>query len=86
MGIRFTKRMKVAPGVRLNVGLGGVSVTAGRRGASVNVGKRGVRGTAGVPGSGLSYSEKLPGGKGFRVVAAAGIAAAAALLGWLLLR
>ncbi len=59
MGFRFRKSVKLAPGVRLNTSLGGVSATLGRRGASVNVGKRGVRGTVGIPGSGLSYSEQL---------------------------
>lgn len=61
MGLRFRKSIKIMPGVRLNATLGGISATVGRRGASVNVGKRGVRGTVGIPGSGLSYSERLSG-------------------------
>lgn len=61
MTLRFRKSIKIMPGVRLNASLSGLSATVGRRGASVNIGKRGVRGTVGVPGSGLSYSERLSG-------------------------
>ncbi|WP_262176594.1 DUF4236 domain-containing protein [Saccharococcus sp. Marseille-Q5394] len=59
MGFRFQKRIKIAPGVRLNVSKSGVSTSIGRRGASVTVGKRGVRANVGIPGTGLSYSEQL---------------------------
>ncbi|WP_394151058.1 DUF4236 domain-containing protein [Vibrio maritimus] len=61
MGFRFTKRVKIAPGVRLNFGLNGVSASVGARGASVNIGKRGVYGNLGLPGTGISYREKLNG-------------------------
>lgn len=59
MASRFQKRIKIAPGLRLNFGFGGVSLSAGPRGASVTVGKNGVYGNAGIPGTGLSYREKL---------------------------
>ncbi|MCM3745109.1 DUF4236 domain-containing protein [Sporosarcina luteola] len=59
MGFRFQKRVKIAPGVRLNISKSGVSTSIGRRGASVTVGKRGVRANVGIPGTGLSYSEQL---------------------------
>jgi hypothetical protein len=62
VGFRFSKRVKIAPGVRLNLGLGGVSVSAGVRGASVTLGKRGLYGNVGLPGTGLSYRTKLAGG------------------------
>lgn len=57
MGFRFQKRIKVLPGVRLNISKSGVSTSLGGRGATVNIGKNGVRTTVGVPGTGLSWSE-----------------------------
>jgi hypothetical protein len=59
MGFRFRKSIKIAPGIKVNLSAGGVSTTIGKRGASVNIGKRGTRGTVGIPGTGISYSEKL---------------------------
>ena len=41
MAIRFRKSIKIAPGVRVNLGKKGASVSVGARGASVNIGKRG---------------------------------------------
>jgi len=55
---RFRRTIKVAPGVRLNVGKTGISTTVGVDGAKVTTGKRGTTTTVGVPGSGLSYSER----------------------------
>lgn len=61
MGFRFRKSIKILPGVRINVSNKGVSsVSVGKRGATLNVGKKGVRGTVGIPGSGLSYSSYAP--------------------------
>lgn len=70
MGLRFRKRLKVAPGITFNLSWSekkGIttSSTLGAPGANVNVGTRkdgslGVkRGTLGIPGSGLSYHENL---------------------------
>lgn len=59
MGIRFRRSLKVLPGVRLNIGLRGLSWTVGTRGASVGVGSRGTRLNVGVPGTGLSMSQRL---------------------------
>lgn len=61
MGLRFRKSIKIAPGVKLNLGGKSASVSIGKRGASVNVSKNGVRGTVGIPGTGISYSEKIIG-------------------------
>lgn len=61
MGFRFRRSVRIAPGLRLNLGKGGVSATLGRPGASVNIGRRGVRGTAGLPGAGLSHQTRLAG-------------------------
>ena len=35
MSLRFQRRIKIAPGVRLNMSLGGISVTTGIKGASL---------------------------------------------------
>lgn len=59
MGFRFRKSVRLMPGVRLNLSNGGISTSLGGRGGSINIGKRGVRATAGIPGSGLSYSQQL---------------------------
>lgn len=61
MGFRFRKSFKIAPGVRMNVSRRGVSTSLGGRGATVNLSKRGTRMTVGIPGTGLSYSQKLLG-------------------------
>ncbi len=58
MGLRFRKGVKLFPGIRLNVTKHGLSsFTIGGRGLTYNIGKKGTRGTVGLPGSGLSYSE-----------------------------
>lgn len=54
MAINFRRRIKIAPGVYLNVGRAGVSTSIGARGASITVGKRGAHANLGVPGTGLS--------------------------------
>lgn len=59
MSFRFQKRVRVAPGLRLNISKGGLSTSAGIRGASVTLGRRGLYGNVGAPGSGLSYRKKL---------------------------
>ena len=59
MAFRFQKRIKILPGITLNVSKSGVSTSVGPRGAKVNIGKRGVKGTVGVPGTGASYSARL---------------------------
>ena len=59
MGFRFWRRIKILPGVTLNLSGKGASVSLGPRGAKVTVGKSGVRGTVGLPGTGLFYTKKL---------------------------
>jgi len=61
MGLRFRKSFKIMPGVRATVGLKGGSISIGGRGARVRVSTRGVYGSAGIPGTGLSYQAKLSG-------------------------
>jgi uncharacterized protein DUF4236 len=59
MGYRFRRRKKLFPGVTLNVGKRGGSLSFGPRGAKVNVGRRGVMATATLLGTGLSYVKRL---------------------------
>ncbi len=61
MAFRFRKSVKIAPGVRLNLGKKGGSLTVGKRGASVNLGSRGVHSNIGLPGTGLSYRSRIAG-------------------------
>lgn len=59
MGFRFRRSVKIAPGIRMNFGLRGTSLSLGPRGASINIGHRGIYGNVGLPGAGLSYRERL---------------------------
>jgi hypothetical protein len=60
MGWRFHRVLNVIPGlVRLNVSKSGVSTSLGPRGADVNIGPHGATTNAGIPGTGLSYRQKL---------------------------
>lgn len=63
MGFRFWRRVKIAPGVTLNLSKAGASVSAGPRGSKFTVGSRGKRTTLGIPGTGLFYTTTFPGGK-----------------------
>ena len=56
MGFRFQRRIKIMPGVTLNVGKRGVLTSIGRRGAHITFGQNGVRTTVGIPGTGISYT------------------------------
>lgn len=57
MGWRVHRSIKIAPGVRLNIGKKGTSVSFGRKGARVTVGKNRVTRTIGIPGTGI-YNTK----------------------------
>lgn len=59
MALRFQRRIRIAPGVSLNLSKRGIGASVGPRGAKVSVGRRGVYGNVGLPGTGLSYREKL---------------------------
>jgi hypothetical protein len=63
-GLRFQKRVSVLPGVRVNLSKSGVSASLGPRGADVNIGADGVTTNAGIPGTGLSYRQKVGKGRG----------------------
>lgn len=56
MGFRFSRRIKLLPGVSLNLSKSGISTSFGVKGFRVNIGPRGTRTTVSIPGTGLSYS------------------------------
>ena len=61
MALRFRRRIRLMPGVNLNIGTRGLGVSAGIRGASVTLGPQGVYGNTSLPGTGLSFRQKLSG-------------------------
>ena len=54
MALRFRKSIRLAPGVRLNIGKSGLGISAGVKGARVGVGTRGAYTSVGIPGTGIS--------------------------------
>jgi tetratricopeptide (TPR) repeat protein len=79
MPFRFFQRIRIAPGLTLNLSKGGVSVSAGPRGARFTAGTSGTRATVGLPGSGLHYTVLNP----HKKLTQAPRPAAAPKLGWL---
>jgi tetratricopeptide (TPR) repeat protein len=63
MSFRFWRRVKIAPGLTLNLSKSGGSLSFGPRGAKLTVGPRGRRATVGIPGTGLFYTTKISGGR-----------------------
>ncbi|MCQ9426679.1 DUF4236 domain-containing protein [Pseudomonas sp. LJDD11] len=59
MALRFRKSIKIIPGVKLNLGKKGASLSVGGRGLTANISRRGTRVTAGVPGTGLSTTTMM---------------------------
>jgi hypothetical protein len=59
MGLRFRRSWSVLPGIRFNLGLKSGSVSFGMRGLHYTIGTSGSRITAGIPGSGLFWTQKL---------------------------
>ena len=56
---RFWRRVRVAPGVTINLSKSGPSLSVGPRGSKVTFGQRGVRQTMGIPGTGLFATRQL---------------------------
>jgi tetratricopeptide (TPR) repeat protein len=56
MSFRFWRRVRLAPGVTLNLSKSNASLSFGPRGAKYTVSPRGNRATAGLPGTGLFYT------------------------------
>jgi tetratricopeptide (TPR) repeat protein len=64
MGFRVRKSIKIAPGIRMNVGKSGIGYSAGVRGARVSRSATGrVTRTLSLPGTGLSHSQTLSGSR-----------------------
>jgi len=59
MGFRFRRSIRLAKGLRINLSKSGAGLSVGHRGATVNFGPKGERVTAGLPGTGLSYSKTI---------------------------
>lgn len=57
MGLNFRKRIKVIPGVYLNISKSGISTSMGVKGARITFGKKGIYTNIGIPGTGF-YSRK----------------------------
>lgn len=67
MAFRFFKRVRIAPGLTVNLSKSGGSLSFGPRGGKLTVGPRGVRTTAGLSGTGLFYTKQTgwsSGGRG----------------------
>lgn len=56
MAFRFWRRVRLAPGVTLNLSKSTASLSLGPRGAKYTISPRGNRATAGLPGTGLFYT------------------------------
>ena len=57
-GLRFQRRIRVLPGVHVNLSLSGIGVSVGPRGLHAGVTARGQRYvSAGLPGTGLSVRQ-----------------------------
>ncbi len=57
MRFRFFRRIRIIPGLRLNLSKSGVSASIGTRGAWFTIGRKGTRTTVGLPGTGLYWTE-----------------------------
>lgn len=57
----FRKRIKIAPGINLNVSKSGVSSSIGGNGFSVTTGKKGTYVNTSIPGTGIYDRKKISG-------------------------
>lgn len=59
MGFRFRQRIKIFPGVYINIGKKGITSTSLKAGwFTTNINAKGVKNTVGAHGTGLSYETK----------------------------
>lgn len=74
MGFRFRKSIKIAPGVKLNLGKKSTGISVGNKfgGVSINT-KTGVTTRVSAPGTGMSYTSRI-GGKHKRKNASSSVA------------
>lgn len=59
MAWQYRKRVKVAPGVYMNITKNGISTSIGVRGSSVTFGKKGTYLNTGIPGTGFYNRQKI---------------------------
>src|SRR5687767_13529553 len=57
--MQFRRRIKIAPGVQLNLSKGGISVTVGTRGMHYTFGRGKSDISLGLPGTGMYYRKKI---------------------------
>ncbi len=57
MGLRFFRRKRLAPGLKLNFSKSGISTSLGTKGFWFTIGSRGIRKTIGIPGTGIYYTK-----------------------------
>jgi hypothetical protein len=60
VGFRFRRSVRLFPGLRINLSKSGASLSLGGRGFHYTVAPKGTRVTAGIPGTGLSWTEYSP--------------------------
>jgi hypothetical protein len=58
MGLRFFRRLHIAPGIGVNFSKSGPSLTLGVRGAHVTLGPKAITKTIGLPGTGIYYTNR----------------------------
>lgn len=61
MGWRLFRRIRIAPGIRINLSRSGPSLSVGPRGFQKTIGRKGVRTTVGRPGTGIFHTDVEPG-------------------------
>jgi hypothetical protein len=67
MSLRFRRSLRIAPGVRLNLGLNGAGLSVGSRGLHVGLNRRGMYSSTGIPGTGLYAVHHYRTGEGHQV-------------------
>jgi len=55
VGFRLQRRVRIAPGLTMNISKRGLGMSVGPRGAKVSIGPRGTRESVGIPGTGMRY-------------------------------
>ena len=61
MGWRYRKRIKILPGIHINISKSGISANVGVKGASVTFGPKGTYVNTGLPGTGLYQRDRISG-------------------------
>lgn len=61
--MRYRNRIKLAPGLNINLSKSGISTTLGPRGANINIGESGAYLNTGIPGTGLYDRSKISSSK-----------------------